>query len=236
MNDAPPVLKALQLTKSYRVGASRLEVLRGVDVELRPGEVRALMGASGSGKSTLLNLLGLLDKPDSGKLLLNGREVQNLGRAASSRTRASSVGFVFQQFQLLPELSALENVLLPRRLLAGWNWWGRRGNERRAAREALGMVGLGKRLRHRPAQLSGGEQQRVAIARALICQPPILLADEPTGNLDRGSSEEVLELLLRLGREMRSAVLIATHDSDVSARCDSIVTMSDGLVRLAEPA
>jgi len=223
------VLQTEGLRKSYRMGASKLEVLRGVSMALRRGEVCALMGSSGSGKSTLLNLLGLLDRPDGGKLWMEGTEVQNLGNAAASRLRAARIGFVFQQFQLLPELNALENVLMPRRLAAG-GWWRRRSAERDTARQALQRVGLAERLTHKPAQLSGGEQQRVAIARALVSSPRVLLADEPTGNLDRKTSDEVLDLLLRLGREEGAAVLLATHDAQVAERCDRILAMHDGLL------
>lgn len=222
-----PVLRAEGLRKSYRMGVSRLEVLRGVSMSLHAGEICALVGSSGSGKSTLLNLLGLLDRPDHGKLWVDGKEVQNLGHAAAARLRAAKVGFVFQQFQLLPELNALENVLMPRRL-AGGSWWRRRNAEREAARASLQRVGLAQRLSHKPAQLSGGEQQRVAIARALVSGPRLLLADEPTGNLDRQTSDEVLELLLQLGREQGAAVLLATHDAKVAHRCDRIVSMRDG--------
>lgn len=223
------LLQAEGLRKSYRMGVSRLEVLRGTDLTLYAGEICALVGSSGSGKSTLLNLLGLLDRPDGGKLRLGDREVQNLGNAAAARLRAGRIGFVFQQFQLLPELSALENVLMPRRLVGG-RWWPRRNQERDLARSALQKVGLAERLSHKPAQLSGGEQQRVAIARALVSGPQLLLADEPTGNLDRQTSDEVLDLLLRLGREQGAAVLLATHDPRVAERCDRVVRMRDGLL------
>jgi predicted ABC-type transport system involved in lysophospholipase L1 biosynthesis ATPase subunit len=234
MSDTPylsaePVLRAVDLRKTFRMGSAKLEVLRGTHIDLHRGEVCALMGSSGSGKSTLLNLLGLLDRPDSGKLWMDGREVQNLGQAAAARLRASNLGFVFQQFQLLPELNALENVLMPRRLVTG-GWRGRRKIERQRAQDALDRVGLSARMRHKPAQLSGGEQQRVAIARALISQPAVLLADEPTGNLDRNTSAEVLELLLAMGREHQAAVLLATHDPKVAERCDHILRMRDGVL------
>lgn len=229
------VLQADALRKSYRMGVSRLEVLKGVSLTLQRGEVCALMGSSGSGKSTLLNLLGLLDRPDGGKLWIGGKEVQNLSNAAAARLRAARIGFVFQQFQLLPELNALENVLMPRRL-AGGSWWRRRNAEREAARAALQRVGLAQRLTHKPAQLSGGEQQRVAIARALVCGPQVLLADEPTGNLDRQNGDEVLSLLLRLGREQGAAVLLATHDPKVAQQCDRVLTMRDGLLVSSEAA
>lgn len=223
-----PVLSAEGVFKSYRMGSSMLEVLRGVDIELHTGEVTALMGSSGSGKSTLLQLLGLMDRLDQGKIVLRGRPIQKLGASASAKIRANELGFVFQQFQLIQELSALENVLLPRRITRGFSWFANRQKERRRGAEVLREVGLGNRLKHRPNQLSGGEQQRVAIARALISEPPVLLADEPTGNLDRQTGEEVLELLLRLARERGTAMLLATHDERIADACDRIIHLEDG--------
>jgi ABC-type lipoprotein export system ATPase subunit len=223
-----PVLSAEGVFKSYRMGSSLLEVLRGVDIELHTGEVTALMGSSGSGKSTLLQLLGLMDRLDQGKIILRGRPIQKLGASASAKIRANELGFVFQQFQLIQELSALENVLLPRRITRGFSWFANRQKERRRGAEVLREVGLGNRLKHRPSQLSGGEQQRVAIARALISEPPVLLADEPTGNLDRQTGEEVLELLLRLARERGTAMLLATHDERIADACDRIIHLEDG--------
>ena len=227
-----PALTATDLRKSFRIGTDRLQVLHGVSVELRAGEAVALMGASGSGKSTLLQLLGLMDRADAGTIAIAGEPVDQLRGARAAAVRAEKVGFVFQQFQLLHELSALQNVLLPRRLACGMSWWSRRGEERARATRMLAAVGLADRVRHRPAQLSGGEQQRVAIARALVSEPPLLLADEPTGNLDRGTGEEILALLLSLAREQDAAVLLATHDHDVAAACDRLVRLEDG--RLAE--
>ncbi len=230
-SDSPhPVLVADDLRKSYRIGSSKLEVLRGVSMELHTGEVAALMGSSGSGKSTLLQLLGLMDSCDSGSILLRGRRINGRGAGASARIRASEIGFVFQQFQLIHELSALENVLLPRRIARGMSWWSARGEEKQKAKQLLADVGLGDRLRHRPNQLSGGEQQRVAIARALVSAPPLLLADEPTGNLDRQTGIEVLELLLRMARERGSAILLATHDSSIADSCERSFQLSDGVL------
>ena len=232
MNDSPspssPVLAAQAVCKSYRMGSGTLEVLRGVDIELHTGEVTALMGSSGSGKSTLLQLLGLMDKLDKGKISLRGRPIHALRSGASAKVRAQELGFVFQQFQLIHELSALENVLLPRRIARGISWFANRQTERRRGAEVLREVGLGDRARHRPNQLSGGEQQRVAIARALISAPPVLLADEPTGNLDRQTGEDVLELLLRLARERGTAMLLATHDERIAEACDRIIYLEDG--------
>lgn len=228
---APAVLQALDLHKTYFMGGAELRVLRGASMELRAGEVAALRGASGSGKSTLLHLLGLLDRLDEGEVAFNGRPTRRLSQSARARLRASTIGFVFQQFQLLPELSALENVLVPRRLACGMSWFRRRGLERANARALLGTVGLSDRLGHRPGQLSGGEQQRVAIARALISRPAALLADEPTGNLDRKTGAEVLELLLELAQENHTAVLLATHDPEIAARCSRVLHLEEGRVR-----
>ncbi|MFK5956102.1 MAG: ABC transporter ATP-binding protein [Planctomycetota bacterium] len=223
-----PVLSASNVRKSYRMGSGTLDVLRGVDIELHTGEVTALMGSSGSGKSTLLQLLGLMDRLDQGSIALRGRPIHALGAGASAKIRAQELGFVFQQFQLIQELSALENVLLPRRIARSLSWFANRQKERRRGTEVLQEVGLGDRLKHRPNQLSGGEQQRVAIARALISAPPVLLADEPTGNLDRQTGEDVLDLLLRLARERGSAMLLATHDERIAEACDRIIYLEDG--------
>jgi len=232
MSNPTPILQARGLSKRYRVGSGWLEVLHGVDLDLHVGTVTGLTGSSGSGKSTLLHLLGLMDRPDHGEILLRGRPIHRLRATASAKVRAESVGFVFQQFQLLEELNALENVLLPRRIACGRQWRARKHQERAAATRLLEEVGLGARLRHRPTQLSGGEQQRVALARALVSTPPVLFADEPTGNLDRQTGEEVLELLLSMARERGTAVLLATHDLEIAARCDHKLHLIDG--RMAE--
>ncbi|MHC4380770.1 MAG: ABC transporter ATP-binding protein [Planctomycetota bacterium] len=231
MNETPDnhaVLSATGLRKHYRMGSGSLEVLKGVDIELHTGEVTALMGSSGSGKSTLLQLLGLMDGVDAGDIQLRGRPIHRLGASGSARIRATELGFVFQQFQLIKELSALENVLLPRRIARGMSWFANRQKERRRGMDVLEEVGLGARMRHRPNQLSGGEQQRVAIARALVSAPPVLLADEPTGNLDRQTGAEVLELLLRLARERGTAMLLATHDERIAEACDRVLHLRDG--------
>jgi len=230
MSESSAVLSATGLKKAYRMGSSKLQVLHGVDLELHTGEVTALMGSSGSGKSTLLQLLGLMDHADAGRILLRGRPIHDLGQGAAARIRAQEIGFVFQQFQLLQELSALENVLLPRRIARGASWFASRHKERKRAADLLGEVGLGHRLKHHPHQLSGGEQQRVAIARALASSPPVLLADEPTGNLDRRTGEEVLEMLLQLARERGTAMLLATHDEEVAGSSDRRLLLVDGLL------
>ena len=232
MNDAP-LLRAEDLHKSYRMGAGTLAVLRGVSLELHRGQVLALMGASGSGKSTLLHLLGLLDTADQGRVFLEGSDCTRASPTVRAQWRARRIGFVFQQFHLLGELSALENVLMPRRIACGWSWWGRARAERERAAAALAAVGLAARARHRPSQLSGGEQQRVAIARALVGEPALLLADEPTGNLDSRTGAEILELLLALAHQRGAALLLATHDARVAAHSHRVLHLVDG--RIAEP-
>jgi ABC-type lipoprotein export system ATPase subunit len=222
------LLEARGIAKSYRVGESHVPVLRDVSIEITGGSFVALSGPSGSGKTTLMNILGLLDVPDSGELLLEGRPVHEMSSDARATLRNDCLGFVFQNFQLLPKLPAWANVRLP--LL-----YGERRPSRREARERasalLRRVGLGDRLNHEPSQLSGGQQQRVAIARALVRQPRILLADEPTGNLDSRSSEEVLTLLEQIRKEDDLAVLLVTHDNEVLEHAEHIVEMRDGRIR-----
>ncbi len=233
-------LSARDLVRTFRSGKAQLPVLRGANLELNAGETVALQGISGSVKSTLLQLLGLLEPPDQGEIFLEGRRVDHRSAAQQAKLRADNIGFVFQQFQLLPELSALENVLVPRRIVLGWSWWGQAKAERKRALEGLAAVGLydpdrpgADRSHHRPDQLSGGEQQRVALARALISKPAILLADEPTGNLDRSTGQEVLKLLLGLAAQHRAAVLLATHDAEVAAACHRILVLQDGVLKPA---
>ncbi len=231
MNETPqPMMKAQNLVKAYSMGGRTLEVLRGVSLNLDSGEICALVGRSGSGKSTLLHLLGLLDQVDSGTLTLEGQNVHNLGAAESAQARARRIGFVFQQFHLLPELDALQNVLLPRRIATGLRWWAQAGDEKEKACSLLTRVGLGNRLRHRPNQLSGGEQQRVALARALVSNPAFILADEPTGNLDRESGKAILDLLLEAAQEQKAALLVATHAEKVAAACDRILHLRNGVI------
>jgi len=237
MSDFPPqasnlVLSARELAKAYPMAGGRLEVLRGVSLDLAAGEACAMVGRSGSGKSTLLHLLGLLDRPDAGTVSLEGRPVQGLGPSESAKVRARRIGFVFQQFHLLPELDALQNVLLPRRIVSGLGWWARAKTEKKKARALLDRVGLGDRINHRPSQLSGGEQQRVALARALVSEPAVVLADEPTGNLDRESGRTILELLLEAARERGAAVLVATHAEGVAQACDRIVHLRNGAIEV----
>src|SRR5436190_17381094 len=196
-----PMLTATNLHKSYRRHKVVVPVLRGVDLDVHPGEFLSVIGSSGSGKSTLLHLLGTLDKPDDGTILLDGRRIDDLPAVERDALRNKTFGFIFQFYHLLPELSALENVLIPAMIeLPVLGWWGRRRELRRRATELLERVGLGHRLKHKPRELSGGEMQRAAIARALIARPRVLLADEPTGNLDTATGGEVVRLLRDLNR------------------------------------
>ncbi|MGC3996291.1 MAG: ABC transporter ATP-binding protein [Anaeromyxobacter sp.] len=220
-----PLVALEDVWKTYTMGDVRLHALKGVSLTIAEGEFTAVMGASGSGKSTLMNLLGCLDRPSRGRYLLEGQDVSALSRDALAALRNRTLGFVFQSFNLLSRTSALENVELPL-LYAGVH-----AAERHArARAALERVGLGARLDHHPSQLSGGQQQRVAIARALVNQPRVLLADEPTGNLDSRTSVEIMALLQALGRG-GITVLLVTHEPDIAAHAARVITMRDGKVR-----
>ena len=220
-----PILLAQALRKSYLMGKRNLEVLTGIDLAVARGEFLALRGASGAGKSTLLHLLGGLDLPNAGEILFDGKNLASLSPGALAQWRNRSVGFVFQAYHLLPELTALENVMLPARM-------GRVSAAATATRaaEVLARVGLAQRMEHRPWELSGGEQQRVAIARALINSPDLILADEPTGNLDSRSGEEIIHLLQELRSERRATLIIATHDSGVASRAPRVLELVDGRI------
>jgi putative ABC transport system ATP-binding protein len=220
-----PILKARNLTKTIDTGTHRVEILRGIDLEVPAGQFVAIMGASGSGKSTLLGLLAGLDTATSGTIILDGTDITGLGEDDLAVVRGRKIGFVFQSYQLIPTLTAEENVLLPYELLGGDV---RAGLAR--ARDLLENVGLGDRLDHYPVQLSGGEQQRVALARAFMAQPPILMADEPTGNLDSVNGQHVLELLLALNRSENTTLILVTHDQMLASRADRIVTLRDGAI------
>jgi putative ABC transport system ATP-binding protein len=220
----PAVIKLQRVTKVYRMGAERIRALDGVDIEIGVNEYVAVMGHSGSGKSTLLNLLGCLDRPTSGSYELNGTPTTKLGAGALAQVRNRQIGFVFQSFELLPRASALQNVALPL-IYSGCSWRQRRSR----ARDTLERVGLAERMRHRPNQLSGGQMQRVAIARALVTKPSILLADEPTGNLDSRTGSEILALFDQLHSQGQT-IIIVTHEPEVAAHAGRVLTMQDGRV------
>jgi lipoprotein-releasing system ATP-binding protein len=235
--DASGLLSARGLAKSYWKGRNEVPVLRGVDLDVEPGEMLAIMGASGSGKSTLLHLLGLLDAPDAGEVRLAGERIDALGDRQRDELRNRTFGFIFQFYHLLPELSALENVLMPQWIGQGlWSYWGNRRRLRREAEALLERVGLAHRLTHRPAELSGGEMQRAAIARALAADPTVLLADEPTGNLDAASGQGVLELLRDLNRERGLTMIVVTHDSHIAQQADRVIRLAEGRVEEWSPA
>jgi putative ABC transport system ATP-binding protein len=219
------VVQAKELTKIYRMGEMEVQALRGASLDIERGETVAIMGPSGSGKSTLMNILGCLDRPSGGDYYLDGENVAQMGDDQLAQVRNRKVGFIFQSFNLLPRASALANVELPMRYSA------KSGSERRRkAREALQLVGLDDRMDHRPSELSGGQQQRVAIARALVNDPAIVMADEPTGNLDSKTGEEIMDLLLRLNKERGVTLIMVTHDPDVASRTERIIRIRDGQV------
>jgi putative ABC transport system ATP-binding protein len=219
------------LTKSIQNGPRRVEILRGINLAIPAGQFVSIVGASGSGKSTLLGLMAGLDSPTSGEIILDGTPIHNLAESALAEVRGSKIGFVFQSYQLIPTLTALENVLLPYELNSGGNARGNaQNNSQDRARLLLTQVGLAERIHHYPVQLSGGEQQRVALARAFVVQPPIIMADEPTGNLDSTNGHLVLDLLLERNHEAKTTLVLVTHDAELARRADRRIVLSDGLV------
>ena len=220
------VVKAKNLTKVYKMGDVEVHALRGLSVQISKGEVVSIMGPSGSGKSTLMNIIGCLDKPTSGDYFLDGESVSNLNDDQLANIRNRKVGFVFQSFNLLPRASALANVELPLR------YSNNGGKRRQRAKESLSAVGLGDRMYHPPNELSGGQQQRVAIARALVNSPAIVMADEPTGNLDTKSGDEIMELLLNLNKEQGTTIIVVTHDPEIADLTNRVVHIRDGVVEI----
>ena len=220
------VLICRSIVRQFREGDSTLEVLSGVDLAVRESERLAIIGTSGSGKTTLLQIMGGLDDPTSGEVLVNGQSIANIDEKDKSALRNQFIGFVYQFHHLLPEFSAQENVAMPlliRRL--------KKDDGMQQAAELLDRVGLGQRLDHRPGELSGGERQRAAVARALITRPKLVLADEPTGNLDAGNGEHVLQLMLELNQELNTSLVIVTHDHSIAGQMDRVLVLEDGLLR-----
>ncbi len=226
------MLTASNLHKTYRKNAEKVHVLRGVDLEVRAGEFLSVVGHSGCGKTTLLHLLGTLDRPDDGEIRLDGDRIDHLPSRRRDALRNRTFGMIFQFYHLLPELNALENVLLPPMIgQSVFGWLGRRRELRHRATELLDRVGLGHRLRHRPGELSGGEMQRTAIARALMNRPRVLLADEPTGNLDEATGGEIVKLLRDLNRQEGLTIVMVTHNLDIVAATDRVVRLMAGRVQ-----
>ena len=221
-----PVLDCRNVVRRFNEGASTLVVLHGVNLQVRPAERVAIIGTSGSGKTTLLQIMGGLDEPDEGEVFINGEAMHGTDEAAKGDLRNRNVGFVYQFHHLLPEFTAEENVAMPLMI---------RREPRAAAieqaRDLLGRVGLGERLHHKPGELSGGERQRAAVARALITRPQLVLADEPTGNLDSGNGEHVLKLMLELNEELKTSLVIVTHDHSIAARMDRVLVLEDGTLK-----
>jgi len=216
------VIRLEEITKTYQMGSRELTVLHGITFRIEPGEMVAIMGPSGSGKSTTLHVLGCLDQPTTGRYFLDGKDVSRLSRHELATVRAQKIGFIFQSYNLLPRMSALENVKLGLKYAGIF--------DTSLAKEALARVGLAERAGHRPTELSGGEQQRVAIARALSKRPQVILADEPTGNLDSHSSAEIMNMLVELHREQGNTLIMITHEPDMATYCERIIHLMDGLV------
>ena len=222
------ILKLENIKKSFILGKIDLEILKGINLEVEQGEMLAIMGPSGSGKTTLLNLIGCLDRPTSGKYFLDGKEVSNLSRGELAEVRGKKIGFIFQTFNLLPQLSAKANIEL------GMRYGGMTGYDGSVAMEALKRVGVEDRAKHRPSEMSGGEQQRVAVARALAKNPPLILADEPTGNLDTRNGAEIMSILTHLHAEQGITLVMITHELRIARYCQRIIHIEDGLIKSEE--
>lgn len=230
-DDMATIMTATNLFKTYRKDAVAVPVLRGLDLEVNQGEFLSVVGASGSGKSTMLHLLGTLDKPDEGEVRLDGERIDNLPGDRRDKLRNETFGYIFQFYHLLPELSTLENVMVPQMISHSlFSWLGQRRALKRRAAEMLDRVGLSHRLKHKPRELSGGEMQRAAIARALINQPRVLLADEPTGNLDAATGGDIVHLLRDLNRQDGLTIIMVTHNLEIVAETDRVVRMVEGRV------
>lgn len=230
-----PLLSALNLRKTYVKHANRIEVLRGLDLDVAEGEFLAVIGNSGSGKSTMLHLLGTLDQPNDGCIHLEGRRIDNLPAQERDQLRNRTFGFIFQFYHLLPELNTLENVLAPAMIQHGmWSWFMNRRQIKKNALEMIERVGLSHRLNHKPKELSGGEMQRAAIARALINRPRVLLADEPTGNLDTANGEHVMKLLRDLNQQDGLTIVMVTHNMDLVQDADRVVRITEGRIEMSE--
>ena len=228
------IMSAVGLRKSYRKGQVSIPVLSGVDMQVRSGEFLSIVGKSGSGKSTLMHLLATLDAPDAGEIRIGSQRIDNLGAVKRDRIRNHTLGIVFQFYHLLPELTTWENVTLPSIIdCPVWSFWSRRRAIKERARQLLDQVGLSHRLKHKPRELSGGEMQRVAIARALMNNPQLLLADEPTGNLDRHTGGQIMELLQALNADHKLTIVMVTHDAALARQTDRVVQLVEGRVSLA---
>lgn len=232
-----PHVAALAVQKSYRKGEHSVPVLHGVDISVRKGEFLSIIGQSGSGKSTLLHLMGLLDSPDVGEVQLDGERIDDLPVRTRDELRNRVFGFIFQFYHLLPELSLMENVLTPMMIRYSiWEYWKRRREFQDRARQMIDRVGLGHRLSHKPSELSGGEMQRAAIARALVAQPEILLADEPTGNLDAKTGREIIDLISRLNEKEQLTIIMVTHDKTIAAEAHRTVRLCEGRIEFLTDA
>ena len=235
MHGTTPLLTALNLKKTYVKHANRIEVLRGIDIDVAEGEFLSVIGNSGSGKSTMLHLLGTLDTPDEGHIHLEGRRIDNLAAHERDQLRNRTFGFIFQFYHLLPEFNTLENVLAPAMITHSvWSWWRNKRQLREQALQMLDRVGLGHRVNHKPKELSGGEMQRAAIARALINRPRVLLADEPTGNLDTANGQHIMKLLRDLNQQEGLTIVMVTHNLDLVHDTDRVIRLQDGRVEIPD--